>query len=91
MVNGPWSSLKKKRLGDRRVGGGLTHPVIYPDPPSAPFRCSTRALACTVIRFVSINAKFGICTVVGLNGTLVEGKIRTWDTRMCVTFRPKTV
>jgi hypothetical protein len=32
---------------------------------------------CTVIRFVSMNAKFGICTVVGLNGTLVETKIRT--------------
>jgi hypothetical protein len=26
----------------------------------------------TVIRFVSISAKFGICTVVGLNGTLVK-------------------
>ncbi len=25
----------------------------------------------TVIRFVSITAKFDICTVVGLNGTLV--------------------
>jgi hypothetical protein len=32
---------------------------------------------CTVICFVSIIAKFGICTVVGLNGTLVEAKIRT--------------
>jgi hypothetical protein len=30
----------------------------------------------TVIRFVSTNAKFGICTVVGLNGTLVEEKMR---------------
>ncbi len=28
-------------------------------------------LAYTVIRFVSISVKFGICTVVGLNGTLV--------------------
>ncbi len=35
--------------------------------------------AYTVIRFVSISAKFGSCTVVGLNGTLVEAKIRTWD------------
>ncbi len=34
----------------------------------------------TVIRFVSISAKFGICTVVGLDGTLAEAKIRTWDT-----------
>ncbi len=32
----------------------------------------------TVIRFVSINSKFGIWTVVGLNGTLVEAKIRTF-------------
>ncbi len=31
-----------------------------------------------VIRSVSISAKFGICSVVGLNGTLVEGKIHTW-------------
>jgi hypothetical protein len=34
-----------------------------------------------VIHFVSIGAKFGICTVVGLNGTLVEAEIRTWDTK----------
>ncbi len=34
----------------------------------------------TVIRFVSQSAKFSICTVVGLNGTLVETKICTWDT-----------
>ncbi len=30
----------------------------------------------TAIRFVSSSAKFGICTAVGLNGTLVEDKIR---------------
>ncbi len=36
-------------------------------------------LFCTVIRFVSISAKYGICTVVSLNGTLVEVKIRTWE------------
>jgi hypothetical protein len=35
------------------------------------------SLTYTVIRFVSISAK---CTVVGLNGTLVEAKIRAWDT-----------
>ncbi len=29
----------------------------------------------TVIRFISTRAKFGICTVVGLNGTLVKDKI----------------
>ncbi len=44
-------------------------------------------LACIIIIFfqnllgtfslVTISAKFGICTVVGLNGTLVEAKIRT--------------
>ncbi len=27
--------------------------------------------ACTLIRFVSISNKFGICTVVDLNGTIV--------------------
>ncbi len=32
----------------------------------------------TVIRFVSISAKFGIYTVVGLKGTLVESEIRTF-------------
>ncbi len=31
----------------------------------------------TVICFVSIGAKFGICTIVGINGTLVEATIRT--------------
>ncbi len=30
----------------------------------------------TEIRFVSISAKFGICTVVFLNGTLVEAAIQ---------------
>jgi hypothetical protein len=34
----------------------------------------------TVIRFVSIRAKFGICAVVGLNGTLVDANILTCDT-----------
>jgi hypothetical protein len=29
--------------------------------------------------FVSISAKLGICTVVGLNGALVEAKIRTLE------------
>ncbi len=40
------------------------------------FMKDTRFINCTVIRFVSTNAKFGICTVVGLNGTLVEDKMR---------------
>ncbi len=35
----------------------------------------------TVIRFdFKKSAKLGICTVVGLNGILVEANIRTWDT-----------
>jgi hypothetical protein len=34
----------------------------------------------TVIRFVSKSAKFWHFTVVGLNGTLVQAKIRSWDT-----------
>ncbi len=33
---------------------------------------------------ISISAKFGICAVIGLNETLVEAKIRTCDTWMCV-------
>ncbi len=32
----------------------------------------------TVIRFFSTTAKFAICTVAGLNGTLVEDKMRTF-------------
>jgi hypothetical protein len=32
-----------------------------------------------VILFVSISAKSGICTFVGLNGTLLETKIPTWS------------
>ncbi len=38
-------------------------------------------IACTVIRFVSISAKFCICTVVGVSGTLVKAKMRTF---MCL-------
>jgi hypothetical protein len=33
---------------------------------------------CTVIRFVSTSAKFGISTVAGLNGTHVEEKLRAF-------------
>jgi hypothetical protein len=35
-------------------------------------------IICTVIRFFSTSASFGICTVVGLNGTLSEDKMRTF-------------
>ncbi len=41
-------------------------------------------VAYTVIRFVTISAEFGLCTMVGLNVTLVEAKMRIWDTWMCV-------
>jgi hypothetical protein len=34
-------------------------------------------LSHTIIRFVSVSAKFGICAVVGLIGTFVDAKIRT--------------
>ncbi len=37
-----------------------------------------QSLMYIVIRFVSINAKFGIFTIVGLNGTLIEAEIRTF-------------
>jgi hypothetical protein len=32
----------------------------------------------------SVSAKFGICTVGGLDEKLVEAKIRTWNHLMCV-------
>ncbi len=32
----------------------------------------------TVIRFLRVSAKFGTCTVVSVNGTLVEAKICTF-------------
>jgi hypothetical protein len=32
----------------------------------------------TVIRFLLVSAKFGTCTVVSVNGTLVEDKMRTF-------------
>ncbi len=47
------------------------------------FICIT---AQTVIRFFSTSAKFGICPVVGLNGTLVEAIIRTVKCLKC-TFK----
>jgi hypothetical protein len=34
----------------------------------------------TAIRFVSISARFGIYTVVCLNGTLAKARICSWDT-----------
>ncbi len=36
----------------------------------------TTIYQCTVIRFVWVSAKFGTCTVVSVNGTLVEDKMR---------------
>jgi hypothetical protein len=33
----------------------------------------------TVIRFVSTSAKFGTCTVVSVNGTLIEDKMRRFQ------------
>jgi hypothetical protein len=38
----------------------------------------------TVIRIASISAKFDICTFVGLNGRLVEAKIRTFKCPKCL-------
>jgi hypothetical protein len=38
----------------------------------------------TVISFVCISAKFGICTVISLNGKLFEAKIRTFRCPKCV-------
>jgi hypothetical protein len=43
-------------------------------------QCCITSFSYTVIRFVSICVQFGICTVVGLNGTLVEAKIHTLAT-----------
>ncbi len=42
--------------------------------------------AYTVIRFVSIKAKFGVCTIAaaGLTGTLVLPKIRIFKCPKCV-------
>ncbi len=40
----------------------------------------------TVSFFVSSSAKFGIFIVVDLNGKLVEAKLRTGDTWICVIY-----
>ncbi len=51
----------------------------------------------TIIRFVSTSAKFSICTVMGLNGTLLEDKMRNSRVEVnilastSVPFRPTTV
>ncbi len=45
------------------------------------FRCTH-----TVIRFLSISAKFGICTIVGLSGTLVVAKKYALATLECAYF-----
>jgi hypothetical protein len=44
------------------------------------FRCFLKSYAApyTVIRFVCVSAKFGTCTVVSVNGTLVEDKMFTF-------------
>ncbi len=51
----------------------------------------------TIIRFVSTSAKFSICTVMGLNETLLEDKMRKFKgggehlASTSVPFRPTTV
>jgi hypothetical protein len=42
------------------------------------FGCLMLKVQYTVTRFVSISAKFGIFTVVGLKRTLVDAEIRTF-------------
>ncbi len=64
-------------MGTVRDGGPFsyfTDRMLKNRDPLVEGSCFTRWSACTVIRFVSTSAKFGICTVVGLNGTLVEAK-----------------
>jgi hypothetical protein len=39
---------------------------------------------CTVIRIISISAKFDICAVVGLNRRLIEAKIHTFKCPKCL-------
>jgi hypothetical protein len=57
--------------------------------------CLSKGFRSTVTRFVSISAKFGTCTFVGLNRTLVEAKIRTFKcpelASTSVPFRRSTV
>ncbi len=40
---------------------------------------------CTIKRFVWVNAKFGTCTVVSVNGTLIKDKMR-WFKGECAHF-----
>ncbi len=55
--------------------------------PTTKLRQQKMLLQWTVIRLVLISAKFGICTVVGLNGTVIEAKIGTWiGTLACAYF-----
>ncbi len=68
-----------------RIQGSKRHRIL--DPQSSPCELTTRSStpililirttmkAYTVIRFVWVSAKIGICTVVSVNGTLVENKI----------------
>ncbi len=54
--------------------------LLVSDIPAGDGKIANLFLQWTVIRFVSISAKFGTCTVVGLKETLVEGanaKLRT--------------
>ncbi len=52
---------------------------------SVPVHCTSSAtiFLYTEVHFISIGAKFGICDVVGLNGTLVEAKMRTFKCPKC--------
>jgi hypothetical protein len=71
----------------RRVPWTMRPGPMCPDPWIASSYLTgidtTTLLYCTVLHcypFVSINAKFCICTDMGLKGKLVEAKMRLWDT-----------
>jgi hypothetical protein len=64
-----WPMDSSYTKNDLRMGGGLqTGKRLLRNPPTGH--------SYTVIRFVRVSAKFGTCTVVSVNGTLVEGKMR---------------
>ncbi len=81
-------------------GGGISTKFIVTMSKHILYIRTCQNTVSSVIHFVSASAKFGICTVAGLNGTLAEAKKRKTHIQVSqerilastsVPFRPTTV
>ncbi len=98
-IHGPSAECKCEAYQPKKAFKKLNFASISGSEYSISVRKGQLIVFYTVIRFDSTSAKLDICTVVGLNGTLVHLKIKCVQSRVnvnilastSVPFRPTTV